>query len=96
METKAEYVTEHRDRTVLNKGLAELKTIIPELDEDERAMLVGILGNALLELVGTYANFYASHDGQLYQANFLARPIVLELDVTELGFSLDNPPQSGV
>ena len=39
-----------RDRTVLNKGLSELRAIIPELDQQEREQLEDALTRALQEL----------------------------------------------
>ena len=71
METQHEYSTPQdaprRSRTALNMGLSELKTIIPELDQAERAMLVGQLGDALFKLVGERATILVSKDGRLYQ-----------------------------
>ena len=47
-----------RSRMTLNKGLAELPSIIPELDPAERAMLIGILADSLIKLVGMNGSFY--------------------------------------
>lgn len=59
-------MAEPRSRATLNAGLAELKSIIPELDGSERAQLSGILGDALIELVGFNGSFFHADDKWLY------------------------------
>jgi len=91
METHADSDTNetrpHRSRLTLNMGMQELKTIIPELDSAERAMLTGVLGDALIELVGLNGSFYAGVGTTVYKMR------LFPVEQIDLAAALDNDAQ---
>jgi len=76
-------MTQHRSRAALNAGMHELETIIPELDIGERAQLIGMLGTALVELIGPRGMFSARHDGKLYDFAMTLVGLVYDPDQKE-------------
>lgn len=73
--------TPRRDRTALNLGLAELGTIIPELDEADRIQLTGILANALYDLVGDNGLVWIIDKKRIFRARLTIE--ALEYDFAE-------------
>ena len=89
METTPQYATKtRRDRTALNLGLAELSTIIPELDSAERAQLKGILANALYDLIGNHGLVWIADQGCVFRAR-------LTIEALEHDLTLDNAAEIG-
>ena len=60
----------HRNRTVLNEGLAELEHIIPELDPSEQVTLSGILVSSLLQLNGLNGSGLGSLGTRVYRVDW--------------------------